>query len=111
MNYFAFETNVRSKIKELLEPVIGQQVDDRKVLAQTITLFNELSKRLDWVEGIFGEHKGKNVVFDEMQNKINIADAERVQFKAHITGQIEVMQQTQEHIVSRVNSMKDTLKT
>jgi len=42
MNYFAFETNVRSKIKELVEPIVAQQVDDRKVMAQTISLFDDL---------------------------------------------------------------------
>jgi hypothetical protein len=49
-------------------------------MAKTLLNFEELSKRLEFVEGIFEDHRGKNVVFDEMQNKINIADAQRTEF-------------------------------
>ena len=34
MNYFAFETDVRLKIKELVEPIVRRQIVDGKILEE-----------------------------------------------------------------------------
>lgn len=67
MNYFAFETDVRRKIMELIEPLFQHQVQDRKTLATVLIENKSLSDRLEYVEGIFEDHQGKNVVFDRMK--------------------------------------------
>ena len=43
---------------------------DRQSLNEIQRVFNLYEKRLKFVEGIFEGHKGKNVVFDEMQEKL-----------------------------------------
>ena len=53
MNYFAFETNVRMKIKGLLDPISTQQVEDRKLIEDFHLSIENFSNRLAWVEGIF----------------------------------------------------------
>ena len=82
MNYFAFETDVRQKIKELVEPIVKRQLIDGKILEEQRIEQQKINERLLFMEGIFGSQKGKDAVFDEMRDKINQNEIERRKFIA-----------------------------
>ena len=88
MNYFAFETDVRQKIKELVAPIVKGQSDEKRTLEEHKVNFAMMEKRLALVEGVFSNEKGKMKVFDDMHNKLNDADVERLTFIAQTTDQM-----------------------
>jgi hypothetical protein len=63
-------------------------VGDRQSLTEIQRIFKLYEKRLQFVEGIFEGHKGKNVVFDEMQEKIVKFEVERVKYGNKIDGMV-----------------------
>lgn len=89
MNYFAFETNLRAKLKELVAPILDQQLIDRKEVAYTKYEFKKFGERLKLVEGIFEDHKGKNVVFDQLLEKMTESECEHKKFVVEFDGTLE----------------------
>ena len=58
-----------------------------------------MSERLEHIEGIFNQNKGKNVVFDEMQRKLSEGEIERVKFISSVKGEIHIHSIVREHIL------------
>ena len=58
----------------------------------------EVSDRLNFVEGIFEEHQGKNFIFDQMKDKIATQEGQITEFKAEISGAVKSALEKQEMI-------------
>ena len=80
MAYYAFETNIRKKLRDMIEPVVMRQITDREQMNEIQFIFNDINKRLEFIEGVFEEGKGKNVVFDRIMETCNNAEIERLKF-------------------------------
>ena len=46
-------------------------------------VFNDFVKRLEFIEGVFEQGQGKNVVFDRIMETVNNAEIERLRFTAY----------------------------
>ena len=80
LNYFAFETQTRNKLREFIDPVVASQEDDRKVMSEINITFKEHNERLNWIEGLLSDKAGKNVFFDRVMEKVVNADVARLEF-------------------------------
>ena len=106
VNYFAFETQTRGKMKQLIQPLFDLQVHDRQSLDEIKRQFSLYDKRLAFVEGIFEGHKGKNVIFDEMQEKLVNFEVERVKFVSKINGMVETLKERQANVLVTMDAIK-----
>ena len=89
MNYFAFETRIRTKLRNIIEPMVVRQIADREQMNEIQIIFNDIVKRLVFIEGVFEQGQGKNVVFDRIMETCNNAEIERLRFTAYVQGQID----------------------
>ena len=53
LNYFAFETQIRKRLREMVDPMVARQIADRETMAQIQTVFEKLNDRLAAIEGVF----------------------------------------------------------
>lgn len=91
-NYFTFETLMKKRISELVEPVLTQQAEDKKVMDDISKMFKSHHKRMSWIEAIFDESVSKNPFFDKVMEKLCNSDVERLQFAKQIQNSINNLQ-------------------
>ena len=84
MNYFAFETNMRTKICEIVTPYVDHAVKDRESFGEMQYTQKDIQKRLLWIEGVFEEGKGKNVVFDRIMETMVNSEVDRLKFTSYV---------------------------
>ena len=66
-------------------------------------VFNELNERLEFIEGVFQEGQGKNVVFDRIMETCNNAEVERLKFTAYVQSEVDIMKERQDHVETKQN--------
>ena len=79
-NYFAFETQMKGRLSELVEPMLTQQAEDKKRMGDIEEMFRSHHKRMAWIEAVFDhvEGVGKNAFFDKVMERLLGADVERL---------------------------------
>jgi hypothetical protein len=60
MNYFAFETEVRGMMNDLVRPCLERQLEDREQVKELQLIFNKFSRRLQNMEAMFNMQRGRN---------------------------------------------------
>lgn len=60
---------------DLVKPCIEKQLEDRQVMSELQLHFNRLSKRVQKIEACFNQQQGRNKVFDEINERITVAEA------------------------------------
>lgn len=95
---------MRQKLKDIVDPVIDNQKKDRTQMNEIQLVFNEFLKRLDFIEGIFEQGQGKNVVFDRIMETLNNAEVERLRFTAYCQGQIDQLTDQLDHAQMTVSN-------
>lgn len=82
LNYFVFEMQVRKRMKEIIDPLFAFQLESKQSIEEFKINSTEFSKRLQFIEGVFEEGQGKNVVFDKVMEQCRNGDIERLKFHA-----------------------------
>ena len=75
VNYYTFKTDMQDKMLDLVKPCIEKQLEDRQVMSELQLHFNRLSKRVQKIEACFNQQQGRNKVFDEINERITVAEA------------------------------------
>ena len=75
VNYYTFKTDMQDKMLDLVKPCIEKQLEDRQVMAELQLFFNRLSKRVQKIEACFNQQQGRNKVFDEINERITVAES------------------------------------
>jgi signal transduction histidine kinase len=79
VNYFAFESDMRNKITDLLKPCLERQLEDREKSKELEVYFNKLSRRVQSIEAMFNQQRGRNQVFDMINDRILAAEVLQAQ--------------------------------
>ena len=88
-------------LRSLVEPVLVNQLEDREQMNEIQLVFNELNERLEFIEGVFQEGQGKNVVFDRIMETCNNAEVERLKFTAYVQSEVDIMKERQDHVETK----------
>lgn len=75
---------MRAKVRDFIEPVLKRQIDDRETMSLINLTFGDINKRLEFIEGVFEEGQGKNVVFDRLMEQLINSEVARLQFTQSI---------------------------
>lgn len=101
-NYFAFETQIRKRLREIVDPIVLRSVQDRESVARITSVFENLDDRLSDIEGVLKVGKGKNVVYDRLLEICNNSEVERLQFTQVCKQRIEKMSDALEKMELKV---------
>ena len=102
LNYFAFESQVRRKLLDLIHPISEQSGKDRQEMAKIKSVFENLDDRICDIEGVLKVGKGKNVMYDRLMEICNNSEVERIQFTQVCKQQIERMSDALEKIELKI---------
>ena len=65
---------MQERMLDLIKPCMENQLADRQIIKELQLFHNKLSKRLQIMEACFNQQKGKNKVFDQINDRITIAE-------------------------------------
>ena len=86
--------------------MLVRQVDDREKMSQINLTFDDINKRLLFIEGVFEEGQGKNVVFDRLMEQLINGEVERLQFTSSIQSQADLLTDKMEALDGRVEAIQ-----
>ena len=74
VNYYTFTTDMQDRMLDLIKPCLENQLADRQVVKELQLFHNKLSRRLQYMEACFNQQKGRNKVFDQINERITVAE-------------------------------------
>ena len=75
-----FEMQVRKRMKEIVDPLFTFNLEFKQSIEEFKINSADFSKRLQFIEGVFQEGQGKNVVFDKVMEQCRKGEIERLKF-------------------------------
>lgn len=102
---------MREKMCEIIHPYVETALKDRESMGEIEYTNADLHKRLTWIEGVFEEGQGKNVVFDRIMETMVNSEVDRLKFTSYVQGQINLLTEMQETVDLKLDSQSFQLKT
>ena len=88
---------------DLVKPCLQNQLVDRQVVKEMQIAHNKLSKRLQYMEACFNQQKGRNKVFDQINERITVAEMWQRQNQTDNTQLLDSLQ-------AQINSLKEEMR-
>ena len=73
-------------MSKIIHPYVSTAVEDRAQMNEIQVTFHDINKRLEFIEGVFEEGQGKNVVFDRLMETCMNGEIERLKFTSYVQG-------------------------
>ena len=93
VNYYTFTTDMQDRMLDLVKPCLENQLADRQQVKELQLYHNKLSKRLQYMEACFNQQKGRNKVFDQINERITVAEQWQRQNQTNNDGSLRRLQE------------------
>lgn len=87
---------------DLVKPCLENQLVDRQTVKELQLHHNKLSKRLQYMEACFNQQKGRNKVFDQINERVTVAEMWQRQNQTTNEGKMLRLKEQHEDVMKEI---------